>query len=65
MRRAKSCFDKINFHCDTYATNLQTGTKSTYYWDQYFVPDFTALFGWNNLIKEWVGYLSYDIMGYI
>ena len=65
MRRAKSCFDKINFHCDTYATNLQTGTKSTYYWDQYFVPDFSALFGWNNLIKEWVGYLSYDIMGYI
>lgn len=65
MRRAKACFDKENLKCDMFTTELSTGPKSNYYWDQYIIPDLSTLFSWNKLIKESIGYLTYDIVGYI
>jgi uncharacterized SAM-binding protein YcdF (DUF218 family) len=65
MRRAKACFEKVGLSCDTFSTDLITGPRSNYFWDQYLVPDMSTLFGWNRLIKEWVGYITYDIVGYI
>lgn len=65
MRRAKACFEKEGLECDVYSTDLITGPNSKYYWDQYVVPDMGTFFGWNKLIKEWIGYLTYRVMGYI
>ncbi len=65
MRRSIACFEKENIKCDTFSTDLITGPKSNYYWDQYLVPNLESLFGWNKLIKEIIGYASYYVMGYI
>jgi uncharacterized SAM-binding protein YcdF (DUF218 family) len=65
MRRSKACFDKVGLKCDTYSTDLYTGPKRAYFWDQYIVPDVSTFSDWNQLIKEWVGYVSYDMIGYI
>lgn len=65
MKRAAACFDKIDFSCDTYSTDLHTGKKRNYYWDQYIVPDFSVFVDWTKLTKEWFGYLTYDIVGYL
>lgn len=65
MRRARACFNKVGLKCDTFSTDLMTGPTSNYFWDQYIIPDMETLFGWNRLIKEWIGYATYDMMGYI
>lgn len=65
MRRALACFDKAKVKCDTYSTDLYTGPKSQFYWDQYFMPEADNLSDWQKLIKEWVGYFIYDITGKI
>lgn len=65
MRRAKACFEKEGMNYDVYSTDLITGPNSNYFWDQYIVPDMGTFFGWNKLIKEWIGYLTYDVVGYI
>lgn len=65
MRRALACFKKENLVCDGFSTDLITGPTSNYYWDQYVVPNLESLFGWNKLIKEWIGYVTYRVMGYI
>lgn len=65
MRRGLACFEKLEFPCEPFSTDLHTGPKRNYYWDQYLVPDVSTLADWNKLIKEWVGYLTYDLVGYI
>ena len=65
MKRAKACFDKVGLPCDTFSTGLITGPNSSYYWDQYIIPDMVTFFGWNKLIKETIGYITYDVIGYI
>jgi len=65
MKRAKACFDKVGLPCDTFSTGLITGPNSSYYWDQYIIPDMGTFFGWNKLIKETIGYITYDVIGYI
>ncbi len=65
IRRARACFLKENFPCDTYSTDLLTGPTSNYFWDQYIIPDWSTLFGWNKMVKEWIGYAVYDMTGYI
>ena len=65
MRRAKGCFEKVNLKCETFSTDLYTGPKQAYYWDQYFVPNLSTFENWNTLFKEWIGYLTYVLVGYI
>jgi uncharacterized SAM-binding protein YcdF (DUF218 family) len=65
MRRARAIFEKQGFEFDTFSTDLYTGPKRHYYWDQFIVPDVEVLFNWNGLIKEWFGYVTYAIMGYL
>jgi uncharacterized SAM-binding protein YcdF (DUF218 family) len=65
MRRAKGCFDKVGLSCDMYSTDLYSGPNHSYFWDQYLVPELSTFSDWNQLIKEWVGYVTYDIVGYI
>ncbi len=65
MARAKGCFDKVGLKCETYSTDLYTGPSHSYFWDQYLVPSFSNFENWNHLTKEFVGYQTYDIIGYI
>lgn len=65
MRRALACFEKVGLKCDSYSTDLYTGPKQHYFWDQYLIPNVSNFNDWNQLMKEWVGYVTYDIVGYI
>lgn len=65
MKRSLACFEKIGLKCDPYSTELITGPKRFYFWDQYIVPDQGTMGEWNKLIKEWIGYFTYWLMGYI
>lgn len=61
MKRAKGCFDKVGLSCDMFSTDHHTGSSRNYYWDQYIIPSVNNFEEWNKLIKEWVGYLVYDL----
>lgn len=65
MRRARAIFKKQELNCDTFSTDLYSGPNRNYFWDQYFVPDVQTISDWNGLIKEWVGYVIYDMTGYL
>lgn len=66
MRRAKGCFEKMDFPSfDCFTTDHFTGSKRGYKWDQYIVPNFSVLEDWGKLTHEWVGYIVYDLVGYI
>lgn len=63
MRRAQACFRHAGVAVDTYSTDLYTGSTRHYYWDQYFVPDFSNFDTWHALNKELVGYVIYAVTG--
>lgn len=65
MKRALACFVKIDFPCESFSTDLHTGPSRNYFWDQYIIPDVSVLSDWNKLTKEWFGYITYDIIGYL
>lgn len=65
MRRSMGCFSKEGVNCVPYSTNLNTSEKRFFYWDQLLVPNVDNFYQWNDLTKEWIGYVSYKIAGYI
>ncbi len=65
MRRSLACFESVGLNCVPYATDLYTGPHRSYFWDQYFVPNVENFSEWNALLKEVVGYIAYDMAGYI
>jgi uncharacterized SAM-binding protein YcdF (DUF218 family) len=65
MRRSRACFEKQNLSVTVYSTDQFTGGKRAYHWDEYFVPNPMNFVNWFVLIKEWVGYSTYKIMGYL
>ncbi|SFT75355.1 Uncharacterized SAM-binding protein YcdF, DUF218 family [Lishizhenia tianjinensis] len=65
MRRAKAVFENLNIPVDVFPTDQYTGNDLYLYWDEYVLPSGEAFSGWTDLIKEMVGYIVYDIKGYI
>jgi uncharacterized SAM-binding protein YcdF (DUF218 family) len=66
MKRSKACFVKAGFvDFDIFTTDHFTGPKRGYYFGQFIIPNESVLTDWNKLIHEWVGYLSYWVMGYV
>lgn len=65
MRRSLACFEKEGLKCSAYSTDLYSNQSGIYYWDQYFVPNFSVMLDWNKLMKEITGYVAYDVVGYI
>ncbi len=65
MRRSLACFQSVGLKCVPYSTDLYTGPQRSYFWDQYFVPNVDNFSEWNALFKEVVGFIIYDIAGYI
>lgn len=65
MRRARGCFEKAGVKCDTYSTDLYTGPKRSYSFDEILIPDVSTMNDWHGLLKEMFGYIAYDITGKI
>lgn len=65
MRRSLACFEKEGLKCSAYSTDLYSSQSGNYYWDQYFIPNFSVMLDWSKLMKEVTGYIAYDIVGYI
>lgn len=65
MRRSLGCFTKQEIKCIPFSTNLHTGPKRSFYWDQVLIPNVDNFSEWNQLIKEWFGYVTYKIVGYL
>lgn len=64
MARAKACFLKQGLTVDVYPVSKKTGQRR---WDigYLLVPEVENIEAWQKLLHEWVGYLVYDIKGYI
>ncbi len=65
MKRALGCFERQGMECTPFSTDLYANQRRGYYWDQYFIPNVSNLVTWNKLFKEIVGYVTYDMVGYI
>jgi uncharacterized SAM-binding protein YcdF (DUF218 family) len=65
MRRSKASFLKQGLVFDTYSTDLYTGPKRSYTFDEFIVPDSSTLEDWHRLLKEMVGYMAYALTGKI
>ena len=64
MNRSKACFDKEGIETDIFPTDFY-GRETTMTPDIWIVPNEKALGGWQTLIREWLGYLMYKVMGYL
>ncbi|MCF8335843.1 MAG: YdcF family protein [Bacteroidales bacterium] len=64
MRRALACFQNEGLTPDVFPTdpNIKPSGKELIY---YVLPNVHAFEKWNILLKEWVGYVVYKIMGYL
>ena len=65
MRRSLACFERQGLKCTPFSTDLYTNQKGKYYWDQYIIPNVDNFSQWQRFIKEIIGYLVYDMRGYI
>ncbi|MBI3134772.1 MAG: YdcF family protein [Bacteroidetes bacterium] len=66
MNRAEACFIKAGFeNMTTFTTDHYTGRERGYRFDQWLIPNESVLSDWSKLIHEWLGYLTYSIMGYL
>lgn len=64
MPRAKACFEKEGLTVIPFPTDPLAGDRK-WYPDFLLLPHASVLAQWNVLIHEWVGYVSYWIMGYV
>lgn len=65
MKRSEACFRKQGINVTTFSTDLFTGPKRSYHWDEFIVPSISTADDWSKLTHECVGYLTYKIMKYI
>ena len=63
MRRSEGCFKKVGFKLDVFATDPIVPSRIDP--DDYFLPKTDPLGKWTMLFKEWIGYVSYKLAGYI
>ena len=64
MRRARACFAKEGLDVAVYSAGFYTENRQ-FSPDILFVPNIKAFDHWTVLVKEWLGYLMYWIVGYI
>ena len=65
MRRALACFDKQGIHAIPYSTNAESEIGSPYTWMDILVPSINTFQLWYKFNNEWIGYLSYKLLGRI
>lgn len=65
IKRAKACFDKQGLETTVYPVGQLSSLKRNYKWHQFIIPSGDAFWGWFDLMKEVVGYISYKVLGYL
>ncbi|MFN8355766.1 MAG: YdcF family protein [Spirosomataceae bacterium] len=63
MRRAQGCFTKIGLKTTMYATDIRSAKPEITLDNLY--PREQPLFMWQVLLREWVGYITYGVLGYL
>jgi len=64
MPRAKKCFEKAGLKVTPFSVDHQAGPRK-YLIDHLFIPNADSLTRWQQLIKEWFGFIAYKFAGYI
>ncbi|MCD4772376.1 MAG: YdcF family protein [Bacteroidales bacterium] len=64
MRRSLGCFKKQDINVIPYSTNKYAGIRR-YQFEHLFIPQLVNFILWKKLIHETIGYVVYDIYGYI
>lgn len=64
MRRSLACFKKQGIKVIPFSTNKYAGIRR-YQFKHLFVPQFVNFILWEKIIHETIGYIIYDIVGYI
>jgi uncharacterized SAM-binding protein YcdF (DUF218 family) len=64
MRRSKACFKKENIQFTPYSTDVMSETSLSSP-AKFIIPNPGGFRRWEALIKEWVGYAVYKVMGYV
>lgn len=65
MRRAEGCFRKAGINVTGFSTDFYSVLPKDRFSIDGFIPSSNVLSGWNFLIKEWIGYAAYWMVGYI
>ena len=63
MPRAKRCFEKAGLTVTPFSVDQQAGERK-YIIDHLFIPNVDSFARWQQLIKEWMGFISYKLVGY-
>ncbi len=63
MKRASGCFIKSGINAETFATDFYTSRRR--FSPDNFIPYEGALYHWQRLLREMLGYVVYDAMGYL
>lgn len=64
MRRSLACFQKQGFLVEAFATNPIASRKPIWFWID-IIPSHYAFMDSYHLMHEWLGYVTYAIMGYL
>lgn len=64
MIRSAACFKKQGIAFDEYRVDGITGERK-FLIDHMFIPNAETLFKWNIIIHEWIGLITYKMVGYI
>lgn len=64
MRRSVGCFRRQGVEVIPYSTNKYAGIRR-YQFEHFFVPQIVNFILWKKIIHETIGYVVYDIYGYI
>jgi len=64
MRRAKACFEEVGISCTPFTTDHYIVHEESISISE-FIPSVGAFNMWDRLLKEWIGYSVYGIMGYL
>jgi uncharacterized SAM-binding protein YcdF (DUF218 family) len=66
MRRSLKCFERAGLMLTPYPVDFNSESPlEKLSFGSLFIPDMSALNGWNFLFHEWFGYIVYAVMGYI
>ncbi|HEY0029782.1 MAG TPA: YdcF family protein [Bacteroidia bacterium] len=63
MRRGLNCFKVLGVEATPYSTDRFAGPRK-FEFDFLFIPNVSAMDDWTVLIHEWVGFITYKLIGY-
>lgn len=63
MRRSMNCFAAVGMEVEPYSTDRFAGPRK-FEFDHVFIPNISAMDDWTVLIHEFVGYITYKVIGY-